>query len=267
MNNHPSKQLTQRLFDLSNQVVVLTGGAGLYGRGLTHSIAATGTTLVLASRDIDALRKIADVENAGGGNVSAEPLDLSEPKTIHNLLERVAAKFGRIDGLVNNAVNRPMRTLSDPLSAWEESMKINATGLFEVTRVFAHYMSEHEGGSIVNIGSIQGMVGVEPGLYEGTTMSTTPSPDYFFHKGGMLNLTRYFASVYGQRGVRVNTLSPGGFYNEQPEPFIKRYTAKTMLGRMADESDLGGPVIFLLSEASKYITGANIPVDGGYTAK
>ena len=127
-------------------------------------------------------------------------------------------------------------------------------------------MSNRKQGSIVNVGSIQGMVGPSVDLYEGTNLGTPP-PDYFFHKGGMINLTRYYASVLGASGVRVNCVSPGGFFTHQPEPFLTRYCKRTMLGRMADENDLGGTIVFLLSEASRYITGVNLPVDGGYTAK
>jgi NAD(P)-dependent dehydrogenase (short-subunit alcohol dehydrogenase family) len=110
------------------------------------------------------------------------------------------------------------------------------------------------------------MVGPNFSLYEGTTLGDLP-PDYFFHKGGMINLTRYFAAQCGPSGVRVNCLSPGGFFNNQPEEFVRRYSAQTFLGRMGNETDLGGSVIFLLSDASAYITGVNLPVDGGYTAK
>jgi NAD(P)-dependent dehydrogenase (short-subunit alcohol dehydrogenase family) len=92
-------------------------------------------------------------------------------------------------------------------------------------------------------------------------------PDYFFHKGGMLNLTRFYAALYGPNNVRVNCVSPGGFFNNQPELFVKRYAEHTMLNRMADDEDLGGALVFLLSEASRYVTGVNLPVDGGYTAK
>ena len=108
-------------------------------------------------------------------------------------------------------------------------------------------MARQKQGSIVNIGSIQGMVGPTPSLYEGTNLGT-PAPDYFFHKGGMINMTRYFASMLGANGVRVNCVSPGGFFTGQPEPFLSRYCQKTMLGRMADENDLGGPIVFLLSD-------------------
>ena len=121
-------------------------------------------------------------------------------------------------------------------------------------------------GSVVNIGSIQGMIGPSFELYAGTNMGTPP-PDYFFHKGGMINLTRYYAALFGPRGVRVNCLSPGGFFNHQPQPFLGRYEKHTMMNRMADSADLGGCVVFLLSDAAKYVTGANLPVDGGYTAK
>ena len=113
---------------------------------------------------------------------------------------------------------------------------------------------------------IVGMVGPSLEFYEGTKMGT-PAPDYFFHKGGMINLTRYFASVFGPGGVRVNCLSPGACFNQQPELFLERYNHRTMLGRMASETDLGGAVVFLLSDASRYVTGINLPVDGGYTAK
>ncbi len=255
------------LFDISRNVILLTGGAGLYGRGLAASIAATGAQLILASRNVEALQKVAGEEKERGHRVTALPLDQGDPASIDTLLSAILDQFGRIDGLVNNAVSRPMKDLRDPIESWAESMRINATGLFAITRAFADQMADQGSGSIVNIGSIQGMVGVEPNLYEGTQLSTTPSPDYYFHKGGMLNLTRYFASAYGDCGVRVNTLSPGGFFNHQPEAFLERYQKKTMLGRMADSTDLGGPVIFLLSDAAKYVTGANLAVDAGYTAK
>jgi NAD(P)-dependent dehydrogenase (short-subunit alcohol dehydrogenase family) len=143
-------------------------------------------------------------------------------------------------------------------------MKTNATGLFAISRAFAESMARQGRGSIVNIGSIQGMVGPDFSLYEGLGMQAIP--DYFFHKAGMVNLTKFFAARYGPQGVRVNCLSPGGFFSGQHPTFVERYSKATYLRRMADENDLGGPVIFLLSDAARYVTGANLPVDGGYTA-
>ncbi|MBS0661617.1 MAG: SDR family oxidoreductase [Verrucomicrobia bacterium] len=252
-------------FSLAGKVVVLTGGAGLYGRGLAADLAEAGATLVLASRDVAALRKVADEEGRRGFQVEAERLDQGDEGSVLALRDRILERHGRVDGLVNNAVLRTMKGVDDPLERWEESMRVNSTGLFAISRTFGEVMQARRAGSIVNIGSIQGMVGANLFLYEGTNIGTVP--DYFFHKGGMLNLTRYLAALWGPSGVRVNCVAPGGFYNNHDPVFVQRYSQMTMLGRMAENSDLGGAVIFLLSDASSYITGANLPVDGGYTAK
>lgn len=257
--------MSKNEFSLNEKVVLLTGGAGLYGSGLTRFLARHGARLIIASRDTDVLGKLAAEERAKGYEVEVESLDLARETSIEALTERVLAKHGRIDGLVNNAVSRPMQALDDPAEAWNESMKINATGLFLLSRAVGKAMQKQNRGSIVNIASIQGMIGPNDFLYEGTDM--TSPPDYFFHKGGMINLTRYLASTYGQDGVRVNCVSPGGFFNNQAPEFLERYNKMTMLGRMANDNDLGGAVVFLLSDASSYITGVNLPVDGGYTAK
>ena len=254
------------LFSIRDRVILLTGGSGLYGRGLVAMLAEAGATLVIASRGLEKLQQVAAAETARGFTVHAEQLDQSDEKSVLTLRDRVIAKFGRVDGLVNNSVARPMKSPDAPVSAWEESMRVNATGLFLMTRAFGEAMSATKSGSIVNIGSMQGMIGPSLELYTGTDMGTPP-PDYFFHKGGMENLTRYYAGILGPHNVRVNCLAPGGFFNHQPEPFLTRYAEHTMLGRMAGERDLGGAVIFLLSDAARYITGVNLPVDGGYTAK
>ncbi len=253
-------------FSLQDKVILLTGGAGLYGRGLAASLAEAGATLIIAARDVDKLEAVAAEERARGHRVEAETLDQGEESSVQALHDRLLARHGRIDGLVNNAVARPMKGAHGTVAQWEESMRVNATGVMLMHRLFGRAMAESGSGSIVNIGSIQGMIGPSYELYEGTAMGDMP-PDYFFHKGGMVNLTRFYAALYGPSSVRVNCLAPGGFFNQQPEPFLQRYCEHTMLGRMADPTDLGGAVIFLLSDASRYITGVNLPVDGGYTAK
>lgn len=258
--------MSNDLFSLQSRTLLLTGGAGLYGRGLAAMLAATGARLILAARDVAKLRKVADEEAALGRTVIAEQLDQGDEASIAALAERVHEKFGALDGLVNNAVLRPMKGTNGSAEQFAESMKVNATGLMLMHRHFGRKMADAGRGSIVNIGSIQGMIGPSYELYQGTGMGDLP-PDYFFHKGGMENLTRFYAALYGPSSVRVNCLAPGGFFNNQPEPFLQRYCEHTMLGRMADETDLGGAVIFLLSDASRYITGVNLPVDGGYTAK
>nr|MCR4718543.1 SDR family oxidoreductase [Bacillota bacterium] len=128
------------------------------------------------------------------------------------------------------------------------------------------HMAENGGGSIINIGSYMGILGPDDSLYKDTEM-TGFIPDYFFHKGGMNNFTRFLASYYGPKNVRCNILNLGGFYNGQDERFVKRYNERTFLKRMANETDIMGAVVFLASDASSYITGSAISVDGGYSAK
>ena len=255
-------------FSLTGKVILQSGGTGLLGRALVSSLAASGATLVVASRDAAKLTAVAGAERAANRSVDAEQVDLAHESSIHALRDRVLERHGRIDGLVFNAVSRPMRSMTDELAAWRSSMDTNATGFFALVRAIGDAMARSGGGSIVNIASMQGMIGMNPWLYEGTTM--TAAPDYFFHKGGMINLTRYLASHYGPQRVRVNVVSPGGIFNpEKPQPpaFLERYGKMTMLGRMADAHEITGAVVFLLSDAASYVTGSNLVVDGGYTAK
>src|SRR5206468_9061535 len=144
--------------------------------GLAAMLAEAGATLVIASRSVEKLREVAAEETARGFSVAAETLDQGDERSVLALRDRVMAQFGRVDGLVNNSVARPMRSPDDPVSAWEESMRVNATGLFLVTRAFGEAMCKRESGSIVNIGSIQGMIGPTLELYADTDMGTPP-PD------------------------------------------------------------------------------------------
>lgn len=253
-------------FSLKDHTVLLTGAAGLFGRGLASALAGAGATLIIAARDASKLQAVADEETALGRKVFAEGFDQGDEASITKLKQRIEKQFGVLHGLVNNSVLRPMKGANGTTAQFEESMRVNATGVMLMHRLFGGAMAEAGRGSIVNVGSIQGMIGPSYELYAGTAMGDMP-PDYFFHKGGMLNLTRFYAALYGPKNVRVNCVSPGGFFNNQPELFVQRYAEHTMLNRMADNEDLGGALVFLLSEASRYITGVNLPVDGGYTAK
>ena len=238
-------------FSLTGKVIIQFGGTGLLGRSLVASLASAGATLVVASRNRASLADLAAAEQAAGRAVHVEEVDIGSESSLQALRDRVLTAHGQVDGIVFNAVSRSMKGYGDALDTWAASMATNGRG-----------------GSIVNIASMMGMVGMNPWVYEGTNMGA--SPDYFFHKGGMINLTRYLASYYGAQRVRVNVVSPGGIYNPakpQAAAFLERYGKLTMLGRMADAREVGGAVVFLLSDASTYITGANLPVDGGYTAK
>lgn len=255
-------------FSLANHVVIQFGGTGLLGRSLVAAIASAGATTVVASRNRAPLESVAIDEQVRNHAVSIEEVDITSETSLQSLRDRVLESHGRIDGIVFNAVSRSMKGFDGELSGWVASMATNATGFFATMRMFGDAMAVRKCGSIVNISSQMGMIGMNPHLYDG--QSAYPAPDYFFHKGGMINLTRYLASHYGSSGVRVNVVSPGGIYNpEKPQPagFLARYAPQTMLGRMANAEEIGGAVVFLLSGASSYITGANLPIDGGYTAK
>lgn len=254
------------MFSLKGKVAVITGGAGLYGRQIVEACAEAGATTIMASRDLERLKATAAEFEKKGLKITPCALDQGSEDSIRQLRKQVLDAHGKVDILINNAVLRPMKpNIFDP-EGFRKSMEVNATGLYMITALFAEPMTERRSGSIINVGSIQGNVGVDPTLYEGLNISGF-YPDYFFHKGGMVNFTRYFASALGKHNVRMNCIAPGGFFSNQPEEFVKRYSARTFLGRMANDEDLKGVIVFLASDASAYITGANIPVDAGYTAK
>ena len=254
------------LFDLRGKVALVTGGAGKFGRQIVEALAQAGARTVMASRQVDPLQKQADAFAAQGLEVEARQLDQGDPGSITRLRDEMLEAHGQVDVLVNNAVARVMkRGWDETPERFAESLQVNAVGLFLITRAFGDAMAERGSGSIINIGSIQGMVGLDLSLYEGLGMSS--SPDYYMHKGGMMQLTRYVAARLGPRGVRVNTVTPGGMFADQHPTFVERYNQRTFLGRMANETDLKGAMVFLASDASAYVTGANLVIDGGYTAK
>jgi NAD(P)-dependent dehydrogenase (short-subunit alcohol dehydrogenase family) len=255
-------------FSLQGKIAIVTGGAGLYGRQIVAALAEARATTYIAARHLDAIEAVAAGHRAEGLDVRALQYDQADETSILSLRDRVVADSGRVDILVNNAVLRPMKKgYRDTAAAFAESMCVNATGLFLITRAIGDVLGEQGAGSIINIGSIQGVIGPDPTIYRGTSMSGW-YPDYFFHKGAIINFTRFIASYYGAHGVRCNCVNPGGFRTpDHPDTFVRQYSDRTFLGRLANSTDLMGIIVFLASDASVYITGANIPVDGGYTAK
>jgi len=253
------------MFSLKGKTALVTGAAGLAGRQIVLALAQAGAKTFLASRSIEKLESEACALRKQGYDVAALSYDQTKEDSILALRDDVLNRTKRLDVLVNNAVDRPMKNWTSPAGDFASSMQVNATGIFMMTRTFGDVMAAQGAGSIINIGSIQGMVGPDFTLYEG--MDWCVPPDYFFHKGGLILLTRFAAAKLGPRGIRVNTVSPGGFLNRQDPAFVERYNARTFLGRMANATDLMGVIVFLASDASAYITGTNIPVDGGYTAK
>lgn len=257
-----------KTFSLKGKVALVTGGAGLYGRQIVAALAEAGAVTYVASRNLPALRRLAARHQARGQNVRALQLDQGDEQSIFAVRDEIVRRSRGIDILVNNAVARPMRAgWTDLAQRFDESMHVNATGIFMVTRALGEIMLQRGSGSIINISSMMGMVGVEDHNYRGTKMHGY-YPDYFFHKGGLINFTRFCASYFGHRGVRANCVSPGGLMTpKHPPRFVQQYSERTQLGRMANQTDLKGVIVFLASDASAYVTGVNIPVDGGYTAK
>ncbi len=254
------------LYDLAGRVALVTGGAGLYGRHMCRALAEAGAHVVITSRDLAACDAAAQELRAEGHRATAHRLDQADESSIVELRDDIVASLGRIDVLVNGSVHRqgsdPDRTTAQD---WAATSEVNSTGLFLITKYIGEQMVAQGSGSIVNIGSIYGVVGPTFDIYAGTPM-TSPA-FYAFDKGGMVNLTRYLACYYAPHGVRVNCLSPGGLATpDQPEAFVRAYSARTPLGRLAGPDDIKGPVLFLASDASAYITGVNLMVDGGWTA-
>ena len=256
----------KKLFDLSGKTAVVTGGSGLYGRQMVESLAFAGAEVYTASRNLEANEDYAKKMRDMGLSVYAGRIDQGDEESIKSFLAGIKKDGKKVDILVNNSVLRTMRSVDDPAEKFDESMHVNATGIFMISRAFGDHMAENGGGSIINIGSYMGILGPDDTLYKDTEM-TGFIPDYFFHKGGMNNFTRFLASYYGPKNVRCNILNLGGFYNGQDDIFVERYNERTFLKRMANETDIMGAIVFLASDASAYITGSAISVDGGYSAK
>lgn len=255
-----------QLFDLKGKVALVTGGAGIYGTHIAGALAEAGAHVIVASRDVRKCEKLTRSLQQQG--LAAEPaeLDLALEASVRALCDRLVSGHGHLDVLVNNAVARAGGDLYDSNAAdWESAMKVNSTGLFLACQIFSGPMVQARSGSIINIASIYGVVGPRFPIYKGTRLHNSAS--YAFSKGGMISLTRYLASLLGPFNIRVNCLSPGGFRTEDtPQQFASNYSQHTLLGRMAAPDDIKGPVVFLASEASRYITGQNLLVDGGWTA-
>ena len=256
-------------FKLNGKVAVVTGGAGLYGFQIVEALAEAGATVYVASRNRANNEKKMATLLEKGYKISVLEFDLEDEKSILALCEEVYEREGRVDILVNNAVLRCSKGYTDTAENFTRSMIANATGLFVISRAFGNKMAKAGGGSIINIGSYMGILGPDYTLYEGTEMNANGAPaDYFFHKGGITNYTRFLASHYGSHNVRANCIELGGLYDgSQDEKFVERYNKKTPLGRMANGSDLKGLIVYLASDASLYMTGAIIPLDGGYSVK
>jgi NAD(P)-dependent dehydrogenase (short-subunit alcohol dehydrogenase family) len=253
-------------FRLDGKVALVTGGAGLLGAAISKALGEAGATVIIASRDVERCHVLAAELVSKGSNAEGIGLDLSSESSIRALRDHIVERHNRLDVLFNNAVARAGGTLDHMTPVeWETAMRVNSTGLFIACQIFSEPMRAQRRGSIINIGSIYGIVGPTFSIYEGTQV-TNPI-NYSFAKGGLISLTRYLASFLAPYQIRVNCLSPGGVKTaETPAEFTENYSRNTLLGRMGTPEDVQGPALFLASEASSYVTGQNLVVDGGWTA-
>lgn len=265
------------LFSLANKTAVVTGACGLLGRHHCWALAEAGANVVAADVSEADCASLA-AELPGGPHLGLR-VDVTSPDSLAAARDRILAQFGHIDVLVNNAAVNDMfenpalateysKFENFPLATWQKSLEVNVTGVFLASQVLGTPMAEQGSGSIINVASTYGLVGPDQSIYVNAQGEQTfyKSASYPTTKGAVISFTRFLAAYWGKQGVRVNTLSPGGVENNQDGFFVSNYSRKTLLGRMADPTDYQGALVFLASDASRYMTGANLVVDGGWTA-
>jgi len=255
MNNYKD------LFSLEGKTAVITGGAGLLGREMAKGLCNHGATAIIAELSPDEAQKVVD---SIGKAAVAEFLDITDPESIAQLIN----KYDKIDIWVNNAYPRTSdwgKKFEDiPPDSWKKNVDMHLNGYFMCCQKIAAKMVRQSRGNIINMASIYGLVAPNFSVYNGTEM-TMPAA-YAAIKGGIINFTRYMATYLAPYKIRVNCISPGGIFDRQPASFVGAYSGLTPMGRMAEPKDIVGPLIFLASEASAYVTGQNLVVDGGWTA-
>jgi NAD(P)-dependent dehydrogenase (short-subunit alcohol dehydrogenase family) len=261
----------KKIFDVSGKTIIITGAAGLLGEQYAEGLSQVGANVVLA--DVD-FKKCKEKCIKLGKKYSVEPLpiklDLTRSTSVRNMVKKVIKKYGKIDVLINNAAYQgddKLRTTSFeklPLKNWNKAIDVNLTGVFLCCQEVGKVMFKQRKGVIINISSTYGIVAPDQRIYGKSSQNSAVF--YAATKSAILNLTRYLASYWQGKGIRVNTLSPGGVEKNQEKGFRKKYVEKTMLGRMAKKDEYIGPIIFLSSDASSYMTGSNLIVDGGWTA-
>ncbi len=263
----------QELFDLKGQVALVTGGARNLGWEIAQGLAEAGAEVALTSRNLEEARKAARVLSEETGRRSAGfACDVRFEEQVEAMVRAALGAFGRIDILVNNAGNvssTPENSALDrrPLSEWEHTIDVNLKGAFLCSKhAVALALKPARRGAIVNIASTAGMIGKDRRIYRGTSMGGVTA-DYAAAKGGVIALTRELACALAGDGIRVNSVSPGGFRRGHDEAFARQYGETVPMGRMGREGrELKGAVVFLASDAASYVTGINLPVDGGLTA-
>lgn len=265
-------------FDLTGKTALVTGAAGLLGRQFSLALAQAGANVVLADLNEDiAAQNSVELKHLGLSSVAVK-VDVTDPFSTKAMVQHALTTYGRLDVLVNSAALDPKfdpANLSDQeanafetysLESWRKALNVNLTGMFLASQAAVIPMLVQGQGVIVNISSIYGLVGPDQRLYEQADNSRQFKPVFYsVTKAGVLGFTRYLAAYYAGKNIRVNALTPGGVYNNHDQVFTDQYSARTVLGRMADLDEMNAAMLFLCSEASSYMTGSNLVVDGGWT--
>ncbi len=264
------------MFSLENKIAIVTGACGLLGKEHCKALAEAGASVVAADIDEAKCKKFA--AELGDKHMGIF-MNVADADSLLHAKKLILEKYKTIDILVNNAAINDMfenpllaaeqsKFENYPLDLWEMSLHVNVTGVFLCSQILGSVMAEKNQGSIINIASTYGVVAPDQSIYkdEAGKQKFYKSVSYPVTKGAVISFTRFLAAYWGDKNVRVNTLSPGGVENNQDDYFRTNYSNKTVLKRMATPSDYKGAIVFLASDASSYITGANLIVDGGWTA-
>lgn len=270
------KDSQHNLFDLSNRVAIVTGGTGILGTLYCRRLAEAGARVIVADLSPERCKSLAaEITQKTGVISEGLPVDLSDELSVKNWAKQIADSYQNVDIIVNNAAAKSPGFFAPldkfELSDWNHVMAVNVTGMFLVIRELGPAMAVRGSGSIINVSSIYGVVGPDQRIYEGSWYKdlggaiNTPLI-YSTTKGAVISMTRYLAAYWGSQGVRTNTLTPGGVASGQNSTFIEKYSARVPMGRMAEAEEMVGALLFLASDASSYVNGQNIIVDGGLTA-
>ena len=269
------------IFNLKKKTIIITGGAGLLGLEYAKVLSHAGAEVVIVDLN-EKIQKLKTTTSKNGlnNNIYLIETDITNKPEVSHMVTEVEDQFGKVDVLINNAAyncpadnqkNNFFEFFEYPLDNWIKSIDINLTGMFLCCqKVIKSMIDMNIKGVIINISSTYGIVAPDQRIYSSikhidNNKQFIKPADYSVTKSGIINFTKYLAALYGKHGIRVNTLTPGGVWDNQDENFVKAYVQKTVLNRMADKSDYNGAILFLASDASKYMTGANLIIDGGWT--
>lgn len=272
---------TKEQFNLKDKVIVITGGGGLLGRKHAEAVAEFGATPILLDINEEAAQAVAaDVSELHGVAAEGMRVDITDRASVEQACNGLLEKYGHIDGLINNAANDPKvkdepgqkpwsRFEQFPSEVWEKDIAVGLYGAVVCAQVFGAEMKKQGKGVVLNIASDLGVIAPDQRIYEKEGREKDMQPvkpvTYSVVKHGLVGLTKYLATYWAQDGIRVNAISPGGVYNNHPEDFMNKLTNLIPLGRMADIDEYKGIIVFMMSDASSYMTGANVNIDGGRT--